>query len=95
MKELSMEQNTKAYDEALERAKSEYQSHESFNGFCEMLTRIFPELREEEDNEKISAMLIRHIRQERGSLSKTAFVKSSGIINHVAYCLTDGVPCMP
>ena len=30
---------------------------------------IFPELKEESKDEKISAMLIRHIRQERGSLS--------------------------
>ena len=65
---MTQEAKAKAYDEALKRAKNEYQTHKSFNGFCEMLTRIFPELRED-DNEKISAMLIRHIRQERGSLS--------------------------
>ena len=65
----TIEEKARAYDEALERAKNEYQTHKSFNGFREMLVRIFPELREEEYNEKISAMLIRHIMQERGSLS--------------------------
>jgi len=42
----TLEEKARAYDERLERAKSEYQTHKSFNGFCEMLTRIFPELKE-------------------------------------------------
>ena len=46
MKELSIEQKAKAYDEALECAKKEYKSHEAFKGFCEMLVHIFPELKE-------------------------------------------------
>lgn len=57
MKELSIEQKAKAYDKALERAENEYQTHESFNGFREMLTNIFPELKESED-EKIRKEII-------------------------------------
>ncbi len=45
------------YDEALERARKEYKTHESFNGFREMLLRIFPELKESED-ERIRESLI-------------------------------------
>jgi len=49
MKQLTIEEKAKAYDKAIEIAKSEYQTHKSFNGFREMLTRIFPELKESED----------------------------------------------
>lgn len=41
------------YKDALERAKHEYQTHKSFNGFREMLIYIFPGLKEESKNEKI------------------------------------------
>ena len=47
----------KLYKEALERAKNEYQTHKSFNGFREMLAHVFPELCESED-EKIRKALL-------------------------------------
>ena len=62
MKELTIEQKAKAYDEAIEIAKSEYQTHKSFNGFREMLTRIFPELKKsegEDADEKVRKALIK------------------------------------
>ena len=46
---MTIKEKAKAYDKAIEIAKSEYQTHKSFNGFREMLTRIFPELKESED----------------------------------------------
>ena len=45
------------YNEALERARKEYKTHESFKGFREMLLHIFPEFEESED-EKIRKFLI-------------------------------------
>lgn len=46
-----------AYKEALERARKEYKTHESFNGFRVMLLNIFPEL-EETDDERIRKSII-------------------------------------
>lgn len=54
----------KAYKEALNRAREEYKTHESFNGFRVMLLNIFPELEESED-EKIRKELITHCRNTR------------------------------
>ncbi len=53
----------KKYNEALERAKHEYQTHKSFKGFREMLAHIFPELAENED-EKIRKELIEHCKNQ-------------------------------
>lgn len=47
----------KAYKEALNRAREEYKTHESFNGFRVMLLNIFPELEESED-ERIRKSII-------------------------------------
>lgn len=57
MKEMTIEQKARAYDEALERAKNEYQTHKSFNGFREMLVRIFPSLKENNDEEIRKALI--------------------------------------
>ena len=57
MKELSIEEKAKRYDEAIERARTEYKKHEAFKGFCEMLVNIFPELAESDD-ERIRKALI-------------------------------------
>ena len=46
------------YNEALERARKEYKTHESFNGFRVMLLHIFPEL-EESDDERIRKKLLK------------------------------------
>ena len=48
------------YNEALERARKEYKTHESFNGFREMLLCIFPEL-EESDDERIRREIITYL----------------------------------
>lgn len=48
----------KKYNEALNRARKEYKTHESFNGFRVMLLNIFPELEESED-EKIRKKLLK------------------------------------
>ena len=69
---MTTEEKARAYDRAIERAKNEYQTHKSFNGFREMLVRIFPELCKSEyesEDEKIRKMIINHLMQERGSLS--------------------------
>lgn len=52
------------YEQALSRARNEYQTHKSFNGFCEMLTHIFPELKESED-EKIRKGIIEYLEQSQ------------------------------
>jgi len=57
MKEMTTEQKARAYDKALERAKNEYQTHKSFNGFREMLVRIFPSLKENNDEEIRKALI--------------------------------------
>ena len=57
MKELSIEEKAKAYDETLDRARKEYKTHESFKGFREILVHIFPELAVSED-EKIREKLL-------------------------------------
>ena len=62
--ELSIEQKARNYDEALERARKEYKDHEAFNSFRNMLVRIFPELRESED-EKILKELISIVKAYR------------------------------
>ena len=49
---MTIEEKAKAYDEAIERARKEYKTHEAFKGFCEMLVHIFPKLAVSED-EKI------------------------------------------
>ena len=54
------------YNEALERARTEYKNHESFNGFREMLLYIFPELKESEDE---LTWLINYISEEVYCLS--------------------------
>lgn len=60
-----MKNYEKKYKEALEIVRSEYQTHKSFNGFCEMLARIFPELKESEDmmerNKKVKMSLMQYI----------------------------------
>ena len=48
------------YNEALERARTEYKNHESFNGFRVMLLHIFPEL-EESDDERIRNEIITYL----------------------------------
>jgi hypothetical protein len=46
------------YNEALERARTEYEKHESlFNGFHEMLSYIFPELKESEDEKTVKELI--------------------------------------
>ena len=65
MKELSIEEKAKAYDEALERAKKNYDTAQDLcegsqigvECFKNTLTNIFPELRESED-EKIRKTII-------------------------------------
>lgn len=59
MKELSIEQKARAYDEALEKAKKNYDVAQNLcNGsqigvecFKNTLTNIFPELKESKENE--------------------------------------------
>ena len=60
MNELSIEQKSKRYNEALEIARAEYKNHESFNRFREMLLRIFPELEEDKD-ERIKEELMQYL----------------------------------
>ena len=55
------------YNAALERA-AKLRVQNPFDTVGQMVEHIFPELKESED-ERIKKMLIRHIRQERGSLS--------------------------
>lgn len=58
------------YKEALKAVKELQEANPSDDGIQNWVNENFHELaKSEDDNEKISAMLIRHIRQERGSLS--------------------------
>lgn len=60
------------YDKALERAKSEYQTHKSFNGFREMLVHIFLELDENENavdlEKKLTGFQNRYAYENSGEL---------------------------
>ena len=58
MKELSIEEKARHYDEAIERARKEYKNHEAFKGFREMLVCIFPELKKESEDERIRKGLL-------------------------------------
>ena len=63
MSGLNVEQKAKAYDEALNIARKEYQSHKAFKGFCNMLVHIFPQLEESED-EKIRERLVSYFKSQ-------------------------------
>jgi hypothetical protein len=53
MKEFSIEQKAKAYDEAIKRARKVYNETE-FDYEKGMMEEIFPELKESEDKERNS-----------------------------------------
>ena len=57
MKELSIEEKAKAYDEALEKSKRLYEQ----GTITESLCYVFPELKELE-NEKIRGAIIDHLK---------------------------------
>ena len=57
MKELSIEQKARAYDEAIERAKSYYNATEN-NSLAPYLEIIFPELIKESEDERIRRNLL-------------------------------------
>lgn len=63
MKELSIEQKAKAYDEAIERAREWYNDPHITIGLKGNLKDIFPELGETED-EKIRKDIIRVLKGE-------------------------------
>lgn len=49
MKELSIEEKAKAYDEAIKKAESLYKAAEPMSGCNVILETLFPELKESED----------------------------------------------
>lgn len=49
MKELSIEEKAKAYDEAIKRAKTLYDNNQPISGSNVIINNIFPELKESED----------------------------------------------
>jgi len=51
MKELSIEEKAKAYDEAIKKAESLYKAAEPMSGCNVLLETVFPELKESEDEE--------------------------------------------
>ena len=65
---MTEQEKAKAYDEAIEKAKSVIKQNPLMEYLRKGIEYIFPELKESED-ERIRKMLIRHITQERGSLS--------------------------
>ena len=71
MEELSIEEKAKRYDEAIERAKCwrNALNADKMPTFANrVIEELFPELKESED-ERIRKSLIKHLEQERGSLS--------------------------
>lgn len=67
MKELSIEEKAKAYDEALEQARKELKTCGSLNcDAARQIFRFFPELTENED-EKIRKFLIKCVQQPIGT----------------------------
>ena len=78
MKEMTTEEKARAYDRAIERAKNEYQTHKSFNGFREMVVRIFPELCKSED-EKIRKSLLRWL--QSNSYTSIAGIQIDDVID--------------
>lgn len=60
MKELSIEQKAKRYDEALAKAR---QIHSEGKAQCaDVMTKVFPELKESED-ERIKRLIIKHFKE--------------------------------
>ena len=66
MKELSIEEKAKRYDERLEKAREEYENHKSFKGYCGKLVRIFPELKE-----SVEEKMVKFIKQQLFNIKKT------------------------
>ena len=65
MKELSIEEKAKAYDEAIKKAESLYKISEPMSGCNVILETIFPELKESED-ERIRKALIEMVHDTTG-----------------------------
>ena len=68
MKELSIEQKARAYDEALEKAKDFYKGYKQRDNqlYADDLETIFPELKESED-EKIRKSIIGYLKECRNN----------------------------
>ena len=49
MKELSIEEKARAYDEAIEKAKALYKASEPMSGCNVIIETIFPELKKSDD----------------------------------------------
>lgn len=62
MKELSIKEKAKSYDEALERAKKWYNDPHITIGLKGLLEDIFPELKESED-ERIKTAILNHLKK--------------------------------
>ena len=65
MKELSIEEKAKRYDEAIEKARQLYVAHPTTKSFISDLQDLFPELRENED-ERIWEKLISYFSDIKG-----------------------------
>ena len=62
MKELSIEEKAKAYDEAIKKAESLYKAAEPMSGCNVIIETLFPELKESED-EKVRKKLINLVKK--------------------------------
>lgn len=70
MKELSIEEKAKAYDEALERARKELQICGSSDcDAAKQIFRIFPELKEESEDERIRKEIIAFLHSKNGYMT--------------------------
>lgn len=66
MKELSIEQKAKRYDEALKLAKDSY-NYPSYPGFIRADV-VFPELKEESEDERIRKAIMEHFADSHSSI---------------------------
>ena len=62
MKELSIEEKARAYDEAIKKAAALYKASEPMSGCNVIIETLFPELAESED-EKVRKELIKHLKE--------------------------------
>ena len=66
MKELSIEEKVKRYDEAVKKAESLYKASEPMSACNVILEVVFPELKESED-EKIRTAILNHLKKMWGN----------------------------
>lgn len=89
MKELTIEQKAKAYDEAIEKAKSKIRNDKDHVLYEDDVIEIFPELAESED-EKMRRWIINYL--DNKALNSGIIQEKTNIKNTIAWLEKQGTP---